>query len=328
VPDQRPPSSRRCARRGLAAVAFVVAFVTLAPDHAAAVPTPANTSLSGAATATGTGKTPSPCPDGAGWVATTVTPACVRVGLRQREAGGAPSTLHVYVHGDANPVALDNHLLIDLRRRDPAAATAVILRPGYADQAGWQTTAVTLPRPGDAYRREDALAIGEAVALLKARLRPRHVALIGHSGGAAVVANVAALFPGLVDHVVIASCPCNLAAWRAHQARTWPSAAWYGPYRSLSPHLVADDIPSTTSVTLLVGEDDKNTPLALHQEYLEIVRKQGCPARLFVVPGAGHAVFGAPAAIPLVAALLSPTAGPSGTDAVADLVRAHGLAVR
>jgi pimeloyl-ACP methyl ester carboxylesterase len=249
------------------------------------------------------GTTPERCPDGQGWVATTTTPACVRVGLR-RPAGDV-SALFVFLHGDGNPVALDTPLLRQLRRVDARAATAALVRPGYTDREGRQTTAVTTPYPGDSYRREDALALGEAIALLRARTGAPRAVLIGHSGGAALAASIAALFPGLLDHVVAASCPCDLAAWRAHQAKVRNSRAWFRPYRSLSPHALAEDIPPTTTVTLLVGERDDNTPPWLHTGYADLVRAAGGSARVLVVPDAGHEVLRAPDVVALVAAVVT-----------------------
>ena len=38
--------------------------------------------------------------------------------------------------------------------------------------------------------------------------------LAGHSGGSAITASLIALYPHLVDHAVIVSCPCNINAWR------------------------------------------------------------------------------------------------------------------
>jgi predicted esterase len=241
------------------------------------------------------GTTPARCPDGSGWVQTKATPACVRVGLRQPP--GDVSTLFVFIHGDGNPVPLDNPLLRRLRRLEPTAATAALVRPGYTDREGGMTTPVVEPVGADAYRREDALLLGETVDVLRARTRATRVVVVGHSGGAALAANIAALFPGLVAHVVIASCPCDLAGWRAHRR-------WFGPYRSLSPHLVADDIPPTTTVSLVVGEDDDNTPVFLHTGYADIVRSAGGQARTFVVNGVGHEVLRVPAVVEFVAGLV------------------------
>jgi pimeloyl-ACP methyl ester carboxylesterase len=250
-----------------------------------------------------TGETPSPCPDRDGWVAAPSSSACVRVGLNV--PAGAVSTLYAYVHADLNPVGLDHAVTRALRAVDPFAATVVMLRPGYADFRGGQTTPVTHPRPGDAYRREDALALGEALGVLRTRLGAQRVVVIGHSGGAALTANIAALFPGLVDHAVVVSCPCNLPAWRAHQAQVWASRAWLAPYRSLSPHLVADAIPKTTTVSVVVGGRDTNTPPWLHEEFADLVRSMGAPRGSSSCRRAGMRCW-QPGGVALVVALVVP----------------------
>ena len=60
-----------------------------------------------------------------------------------------------------------------------------------------------------------AAAIGE----MKRQWGAQQVVLIGHSGGSVLTADIAALHAGLVQRVVLVSCPCDVSAFRHYMAK-------------------------------------------------------------------------------------------------------------
>ena len=250
------------------------------------------------------------CPDDDEWVATSQPSACVHIATHRprRVDGDVVPTLVVFLHADLYPVVLDSGFLRWLARTAPQAVVVGLLRPGFRDADGHETPVVARHGFGDAYLREDALVVGGAIAALKDRHHARRVVVVGSSGGAAIAANVAALSAGLVDDAVVASCPCDLAAWREHRVQTSPTealaSAWRQPFRSLSPLSTAPLVPATTRVTLIAGERDANTPPSVHGTYLTALQTSGVGASLHVVDGSGHGVLDAPRARQLVREIL------------------------
>jgi pimeloyl-ACP methyl ester carboxylesterase len=66
------------------------------------------------------------------------------------------------------------------------------------------------------------------------------VVLVGHSGGAAIVANVLGRYPDLAQGAVLVGCGCDPVAWRAARLAETGNPMFAGPTRSLLPlaHLV------------------------------------------------------------------------------------------
>jgi pimeloyl-ACP methyl ester carboxylesterase len=240
---------------------------------------------------------------------------------RRVDHDGAPP-LVVFLHADLYPVVLDSGFVRWLAQAAPQAVVVGLLRPGFRDADGHETPVAARPGFGDAYQRDDALVVGQAIAALKARHHAGRVVVVGSSGGAAIAANVAALSAGLIDDAVVASCPCDLAAWRDHRAQTSANAAlaamWRRPFRSLSPLSTASLVPTTTRVTLIAGERDDNTPPSVHATYRAALQAAGVDASLTIVDGSGHGVLDAPRARQLVRAILDASSTTSLASATVD----------
>lgn len=98
------------------------------------------------------------------------------------------------------------------------------------------------------------------------RLRNLHVGkkilLIGHSGGAAVAAQLPGRFPESADAYLLVGCPCHQAQWRT--------------------------VKANTRISLLVGTNDDDTPASFSQTYVAGLRAQGVKTRLTYAVGATH----------------------------------------
>ncbi|WP_210518340.1 alpha/beta hydrolase family protein [Hymenobacter terricola] len=205
----------------------------------------------------------------------------------------AHPTLLVVVHGDAafNPPDYQYTLARQVAEANPSVVAVGLLRPGYTDPAGRQSAGQRGEAAGDNYTPAVIDAIAGALVMLKARYHAGRVVVAGHSGGAAITADLLGRHPGLADAAVLASCPCNVATWRVHMKRRVGGPVWDLPVESVSPEQVVARIPSTTRVTLLVGTADSIAPKALTQEYYRRLRQRGIPAKVLELPGLGHEIF-------------------------------------
>ena len=89
---------------------------------------------------------------------------------------------------------------------------AAVLRPGYRDHTGKRSQGEIGLTTGDNYTPEVVDAIAQVIDQLKARLHPARTVLAGHSGGAAISADLLGRWPSAVDATLLISCPCDLAA--------------------------------------------------------------------------------------------------------------------
>ncbi|MDO7849313.1 alpha/beta hydrolase [Hymenobacter sp. M29] len=206
----------------------------------------------------------------------------------------AHPTLLLVLHGDA-PFNKPEYQYTVARQAAQANADVVavaLLRPGYTDPAGHQSDGERGETTGDNYTPAVIDAIAAALDTLRARYHAGRVVVAGHSGGAAITADLLGRHPGRVDAALLAACPCNVAAWRTHMKRhTGGGAIWDQPVASVSPEQVVARIPATTRVALLVGTADSIAPKGLTEDYYRRLQRQGIPATLHELPGLGHEIF-------------------------------------
>ena len=127
------------------------------------------------------------------------------------------------------------------------------------------------------------------------RDRAHAVLLVGHSGGAAIAANILGRHPGIADGAVLVGCGCDPSAWRARRRAETGNSFFDGPTRSLLPLEAADAVAPGAIVRMVVGEDDDVAPAAYSQSYAAALRKRGIDVSVDVVPGLGHNIlFAAP----------------------------------
>lgn len=211
---------------------------------------------------------------------------------KSAQAGTAPKTLVVVIHGDVSSGGPATYHFASaeqiVKRLELASAVAVaIVRPGYEDGAG-NTSGGSHNNRSDHYTARNIDEVAGVVAKLKQAYKPQRVVLLGHSGGAATSAIIIGRHPGLADGAVLVACPCHIDDWRnATNRRPWTA--------SESPHRWADKVPPTTKVVALTGSADDNTYPSLAQDYVRRLTEKGVTARFEAIPGANHnAAFRAP----------------------------------
>jgi pimeloyl-ACP methyl ester carboxylesterase len=229
------------------------------------------------------------------------------------EAGAAGHRIvgRVYVKGEPDPAApLVVVLHGDAPFRHPGyqygfandIASAVrgtravgLMRPGYADPYGARSDGDRGFASGENYTEAIVRDVAAAIRELQARWSAPSVLLVGHSGGSAIAANIAALEPGLVRQVFVVSCPCDVPKFRAHMAAMQLSPMWLLPAASLSPIETLDRMEAATKVTVFAGSDDPVALPAYAEAYVEKARGRGIDVALIEIPGKGHEILDDPA---------------------------------
>jgi pimeloyl-ACP methyl ester carboxylesterase len=214
-------------------------------------------------------------------------------------APAASAPLIVVLHGDApfiNP-RYQYAVAADLANAVPGKPVVALMRPGYADAYGARSDGDRGFALGENYTLDVANDIADAIQSLKQQWGAPSVILVGHSGGAAVAANIAALTPGLVRHVVLVACPCDVPAFRRHMARWQWNLMWLWPVHSLSPMQTLDRLEKRTRVTAISGAKDPVTLPEYARDYIAKAKSRGISASLIILANKGHEILDDPAVI-------------------------------
>lgn len=196
------------------------------------------------------------------------------------------ATLIVVLHDDAGA---DHFRFAQAAARAvPGSLGVALLRPGYADAAGRLSPGERGNGTGDNYTPDRIAAVADSIAALRHRYDHARVVLVGEAGGAAIAANLAGIRPGLVDGLVLVGCPCTLPEWRRHMQRQAPGQPWGSAVTSLDPLKTAGGILPSLRVAVLVGADDKVTPVPFSRAYVEALTLRGIATDYRIVPGKGH----------------------------------------
>jgi pimeloyl-ACP methyl ester carboxylesterase len=208
-------------------------------------------------------------------------------------------TLIVVLHGDA-PSAKPSYQY-DFARAAAAAVpggvAVALLRPGYEDAAGKRSPGVRGTTTGDNYTADRIAAVAASIRQLQRRYRSARTILVGHSGGAAITADLAGTYPELIDGMILVSCPCELPEWRRHMKTVSPTPLWDQPVTSLDPIMLVGGIPARLKTAVLVGSDDKTTPVTFSRAYAEALTLRGIATDYRIVPGKDHELLGDPEVI-------------------------------
>lgn len=214
----------------------------------------------------------------------------------------ASSTLVVVLHGDApyvNP-RYQYGVAAEIANAVPSTRAVALLRPGYADPYGGKSEGDRGFSSGETYTPDVVNDIAAAIQELKLRWNTTSVILVGHSGGAAVTANVAALHPGLVQHAFLVGCPCDVAAFREHMWQLQRTPLWLLPTHSLSPIQTLEQMKPGTVVTAISGSDDPITLPQYAHAYVAKATAQGITASMITIPGKDHEILEDPVVIEAV----------------------------
>ena len=167
-----------------------------------------------------------------------------------------------------------------------------LLRPGYTDPQGHHSQGCSGQRDGDNWGSQDTDAIADAIAALKRRCEAREVVVAGHSGGAAIAANILGRRPKLIDAALLLSCPCgDVNRWRADMLRHTGFSVFRGSIQSLSPIDQILAIDPRTSIVMMTGTEDDVAPLAIAERYRAAAAEAGKDVTLIKLPGRPHDTF-------------------------------------
>lgn len=208
-------------------------------------------------------------------------------------AASAGAPLVIVLHGDApfgNP-GYHYAFASALSERTPGVPVAALLRPGFADPYGGKSDGQRGSASGDDYTREVTLDVANSIKRLREEFAPSAVVLVGHSGGAAISANIAAAAAGLIDSLILVSCPCDVPAFRMHMARQQFSPFWIWPSDSESPLDTVNAMAPTTRIFAITGAEDPITLVDYARAYTDAAGRRGLIAALTILPERGHEIL-------------------------------------
>jgi pimeloyl-ACP methyl ester carboxylesterase len=207
-------------------------------------------------------------------------------------------TLVIVLHGDSPfaPPSYQYTFARKLAEQNDNVVVAAVLRPGYMDDAHDSSDGTRGKANGDNYTWDVVDAIASVADQLKARYHPGSTVIIGHSGGAAIAADLLGRWPQEVDGALLVSCPCDVEGWRKHMLKQQDNPIWSTPVESISPITMVGDVPRTIHVRLLVGSEDNNTQPEFTQAYAAALKGRGGDVVVTVAPGLKHDILLEPVA--------------------------------
>ena len=222
------------------------------------------------------------------------------------EAPSDVKTLVFVLHGDAPFAKPSYHYAFAAEAAKLPGVRAIgILRPGYEDKDGDISPGVRGLTTGDNYTPDRVDAIARAIARIEARYPGARHIVVGHSGGAAITADLAALRPDLVDGVLLVSCPCDLPKWRAFMKKKIPQAPFEQPVDSYNSIALVPRLSPRLALSMMVGSADDTAPPDLTQAYAAAARSHGIAVDLRILPGKPHDILNEPEVIPALRDLIA-----------------------
>ena len=215
---------------------------------------------------------------------------------RSADPGAAP-ILVIVLHGDLPEPApsYQYEFARTVADRTDGVVVAGVLRPGYRDPTGDQSSGDMGGAVADNYTPEVVDAVARAARDLATEHRASAIVMVGHSGGAAIAANLLGRHAAVAQGAVLVACGCDPTAWRAGRWAATGNRMFEGSTRSLLPLTLAAHVPPATIVRMVVGDADDVAPPAVSQAYAAALRSHGVQVSLTIVPGLGHNILFAPA---------------------------------
>lgn len=212
--------------------------------------------------------------------------------FRGSDVGRHPRLI-VVLHGDApfDRPGYQYRFAASAARAMDEAVVAAILRPGYTDPTGDKSDGERGMTTGDNYTPAVVDAIDAGVRQLAQTYHADGVTLVGHSGGAAISANIMERHPDLASRALLVSCPCDLAAWRHHMGELQHNPIWSAQVASLSPIEHVDQLSHEAHLVVMVGASDDIAPPALSQAFAEAARAHAGAVDLVVLPDLPHDIL-------------------------------------
>ena len=210
---------------------------------------------------------------------------CLRIITLNRDESVSLDALVVYLHGDGartiRPSDSLKHRARKINKKN--VAHIILMRPGYYDSARNFSTGISdrRSRRGTGYNSHNVEEIALAIKKLKDFHKPNKIIIVGHSGGAAIVALILDRHPGIAKGAILAACPCNVNKWAQMGGKRSGRGA-------LSPHDYVENIGPDVTVIALTGTKDDNTFPILAVEYIEKLKKNSINAKFIGVEGETH----------------------------------------
>jgi pimeloyl-ACP methyl ester carboxylesterase len=181
-----------------------------------------------------------------------------------------------------------------------------LLRPGYVDTDGNKSDGERGLSTGDNYNARNTDSIADGINELKRRWHARKVVVVGHSGGAALTANILGRHPAVIDSAVLVSCPCDVEKWRQHMFQVRRAPIWQGEIDTLSPVALMPRVSDRVPVRMFVGTQDNVTPPSLSVIYQAAAARLGKNVELVQLEGKGHDALLDPAVFAALAGMVKP----------------------
>src|SRR5579862_7118850 len=238
-----------------------------------------------------TASDPAACATGVSDAWVRAGPECLHIHVYRGAAPVANPDLFVVLHGDLGGPGYHYLAAQTLAQASDSIIAVGILRPGYTDNSGNRSSGVDGRWVGDNYTPQVVDAIAAAIDTLRRKFQPGHVILVGHSGGAAITADLIGRHPRLVDAAVLVSCPCDLPRFRRHMFDVQHQPIWWMPVHSLSPMDLAANVDPSTMVKVIVGGSDNLAPPEMSRAYAARLEQYHVPVKLIELPGAPHNIL-------------------------------------
>jgi len=224
--------------------------------------------------------------------------------------------LIVVLHGDApfNKPGYQYRFAKLVANKNSNVIAVGMLRPGYTDPSGRTSDGVKGDAIGDNYDEKRVNQLAQAIEELKIMYSPSKVILAGHSGGAAITANIVSFFPLLIDHAFLVSCPCDVNAWRENMFSLTNKSIFRGNIDTLSPIDLVDRLSKKTTISIFVGKNDKVAIPILSEKYKKAVIKRGLKVTLAFIEGQ-HDIFLSPDIISAITGIINDYNNANAADA-------------
>jgi predicted esterase len=232
---------------------------------------------------------------------------CLHIRTYRSPHAGPHADLVIVLHGDApfGPPGYQYAAARTISQHTDNVVAVGLLRPGYTDDGGHRSSGLRGHALADNYTPAVVDAITGAIDALRATYQPAHILLVGHSGGAAIAADVLGRHPASVDGAVLVSCPCDVPAFRHHMLEAQHTPFWLLPVSSLSPATLVSTVDPRATVTVVVGSADNVVPPEIGRAYVGLLRVHGVAANLVELPGASHDILLDPRVISVTASTLA-----------------------
>lgn len=211
----------------------------------------------------------------------------------QRDTTTKHPLLVVALHGDSpfeNP-GYQNVFAAEVAAKTQNIVAIGLLRPGYTDPEGNTSEGRRGKTNGDNWNAENTDAIADAIRELKERYESHKVVVAGHSGGAAITANILGRQPGLIDAALLVSCPCDVKRWRASMHKLTRNELFEGEIKTLSATQQVANISDQAKIVMIVGSEDEIAPPYLSESYRKKASELDKDIRLVHLEDKGHEIF-------------------------------------